>query len=192
MITQKLVTDSVEYALSEIEQYGLPTVLHFNLSLNKAKELAEMASANVNLAQVGAALMDIKLGEAFKTGRLKEHVAMGVEASRNFLQNYDVTQEELDSIINCIEAHHGAVSFSCVESEIVTSADCYRFMHPVGVLSYLGTLAKRGLTFDEILNQTEDKLEEKKALLSFKSAEQELIPYYNNFKNMFATSRKLL
>lgn len=190
MITERLETDSITYARSEIEKYGLPTTIHFELSIDKAGEIAEKLGADTRLARIGAALMDIKLGQAFKEGRLSEHVKMGVEATRAFLGDYqELTEEEIAKIINPVEAHHGAVPFNCIESEIATNADCYRFMHPTGVLHYIGTLSKRGLEFDNIVSQAEDKLDEKQEILSLDICKQELLPFYEDFKRMFAAAR---
>jgi len=188
MISEKLASGSVEYAYSEIEKYGLPTKLHFDLSLKKGREIAEKLDADTALVQVGVALMDIKLGEAFSTGRLAEHVRMGVEAARDFLVKYELNGELREKIVNCIEAHHGAVPFSCLESEIVTNADCYRFMHPAGVIHYIGTLSKRGLTLEKLVEQAEAKLDEKYALLSLDVSKAELLPFYEDMKRIFAAA----
>lgn len=188
MISDKLVSDSINYARAEIEKYGLPSMFHLNLSLEKAREIAEKMGADAQLAVVGTALMDIKLGEAFKTGKQPQHVQMGVDASREFFRSYDLQDFEKDKIINCIEAHHGAVPFSCTESEVATNADCYRFMHPAGVLFYITTLTKRGLTMKEIITQAESKLDEKRKLLSLNVCQAELLPFYQAFKSMFAAS----
>jgi hypothetical protein len=163
--------------------------LHFDLSMNKGREIAQILSADVALVQVGVALMDVKLGEAFSTARLGEHVAMGVQAATEFLSAYDLDESEKGRIVNCIEAHHGAVPFSCLESEIVTNADCYRFMHPAGVIHYIGTLSKRGLQLDKVIEQAEAKLEEKCALLTLDVSKSELLPFYADMKRMFASAK---
>jgi hypothetical protein len=189
MITEKLVDDSLKFAYSEIDQFGLPTRLHFDLSLKKGKEIAAALKADVALVQVGVALMDIKLGEAFSLGRLGDHVQMGVAAANQFLADYDLTEIEKSRIINSIEAHHGSVPFNSLESEIVTNADCYRFMHPAGVIHYIGTLSKRGLQLDKVVEQAESKLDEKHALLSLEMAKLELIPAYDIMKQVFVSAR---
>lgn len=189
MVSQSLVDAAVEYARSEIEKFGLPTTLHFDLSFNKAGDLAHKLGADANLVKVGACLMDIKLGEAFSQGRLDQHVRMGVEAAKEFLSAHQLTADEVQKIINCIEAHHGQVPHNCLESEIVTNADCYRFIHPAGVLSYLITLSKRSPDLTTNINGAEAKLEEKRRLLSLDVCRQELDGFYDGFKNAFSAAR---
>jgi ribonuclease Y len=192
MITDKLVQDAVAYAESEINKFGFPTTLHFNLTMSKAKEIAQKLHADVNLAIVGAALMDLKLGEAFQQGRLAEHVAISADASRKFLANYNLNGEEIAKVLNCVEAHHGSIPHSCLESQIATNADCYKFLHPAGLLSYIGTLSKRENDFTKVIAGAEAKLEEKYALLSLDVCKKELNQFYVDFKKMFAEAKKVL
>jgi len=189
MITAELVTEAIACARVEIEKYGLPTTLHFDLSLAKAEEIAKTLGADVRLTVIGTALMDLKLGEAFQQKRLPEHVDMSVATARDILARHSLTDEEVSRILNCIAAHHGTVPHTCLESEITTNADCYRFMHPVGVLSYIGTLSKRHPDLDSVVNAAEAKLDEKQLLLTLPICKSELEGHYAAFKAMFAEAR---
>ena len=189
MITKNLVDDAIAYARSETAKHGLPTQIHFDLSLKKAEEISRSLGADLRLALVGVAMMDIKLGEAFQQKRLPEHVQMGVAAAKDFLAPYGIEQDELDKIVNCIEAHHGTVRHSCIESEIVTNADCYRFLHPVGVISYIGTLSRRNPDLVSVIEGADGKLDEKYALLSLDVCKAELAGFYNSFKEMFKAAK---
>ena len=74
--------------------------------------------------------MDIKLGEAKKEGCLKEHSKISADATKNFLQQFDINDELKNKIVNCVEAHHATIPFTSKESELCANADCYRFIHP--------------------------------------------------------------
>jgi hypothetical protein len=189
MITEKIAKAAVQYAYAETEKYGLPTKLHLDLSIQKGIEIAKMLKTDNNIVIVGVALMDIKLGEAFTTKRQPEHVKMSADATQIFLGQFDIDKDSRAKVINCVEAHHGAVPFSCLEAEIVANADCYRFVHPKGVLHFIGTLTKRNLSFKEIIDGAEAKLEEKNKILSLPYCKKELGPYYVAFKKMFAEAR---
>lgn len=176
-------------ALAEIEQYGLPTTLHFDLSLNKGKEIARIVGANEQLVAIGVCLMDLKLGEAFKSGELAKHVAMSVEASMQLLTSLQVDAETAAKITNCVAAHHGTVPFESLESEVVANADCYRFLHPKGVVHYIGTLTKRNPDVTEVIKAAESKLDEKYKILSLAVCKKELEPFYHQFKSIFAACK---
>lgn len=183
MLSKKqLVEDSFKLA---IENVSLPDLLYF--SVGKGKELANDYHADSELVTISMCLMDLKLQEAKKKGNIKAHVQMASEFAKEYLKGYDITSEEFDKIINGIEAHHGKITFTCVEAEICANADCYIFIHPRGVFSYLGLLAKRDMNFDAQIKQLEFKLKEKYQLLSLDKAKEELEEYYQTFLTMFHT-----
>ena len=176
-------------ARQEIEKYGLPSLFHYDLSMEKAVYLAKKTNANEALVRIGLALMDIKLGQAFSEKRGPAHVAMSVEYAKDFLSKYNLSEEEVAIIINCVEAHHGKIPFSSIEAEVCANADCYRFMHPKGVLYYLTTLAKRGGDFSAQLTQLEAKYDEKASILSLPAAKKELDAYGKAIKSIIAASK---
>lgn len=161
------------------------------MSEKKALELAKALEADENIVHIGVCLMDLKLGQAIKEGKVKEHVKMSVDASKEFLEKFDLSEEEKKKIMNCVEAHHGTIPFICKEAEICANADCYRFIHPKGVFEFMSVLSKRLDDKDERLNQLEAKLEEKHNTLSLGMCKKELEEYYQMFKKLIADARKL-
>ena len=97
----------------------------------------------------------------------------------------DLTESEYDKIINCVEAHHKDIPFSCIEAEICANADCYRFIHPRGVFIQDGVLSKRTDDFAERIDGLNRKLEEKHNILSLDKAKEELEDYYQMFRKLF-------
>jgi hypothetical protein len=183
MNIDQIVILADENARSEITKYGLPSLIHYTLSQQIGSELAEKISADVNIVKIGTSLMDYKLGEAFKAGKLKEHVKMSVDAAQKLLEKI-VDENVLARILHCIEAHHGTVPFQSIEAEICANADCYRFIHPVGSLTYLATLGKRQLSHAELLKQSRSKLEEKWSILSLDICKNDLNPYFKSLKKL--------
>ena len=114
---------------------------------------------------------------------------MSSDFAKELLSKYDLSAQEIEIILNCVEAHHGKTPFSCVEAEVCANADCYRFMHPKGVLYYLTTLAKRGGDFSAQLTQLEAKYDEKAALLSLNAAKKELEPYKKAIKELIPAAK---
>ena len=137
MDINKAVEAADAAALEEMRKYGLPTQVHYSLSNKVGVRLAEKLGGNIPIVRIGTALMDFKLGEAFSTGRLKEHVAMSEEGARSLLGSV-LDEGQLDAVLHCIAAHHGTVKYRSLEAEICANADCYRFVHPLGALTYVG------------------------------------------------------
>ncbi|RJQ15585.1 hypothetical protein C4573_05490 [Candidatus Woesearchaeota archaeon] len=184
-----IVAKARNYAVSEIEQYGAPTLIAFEISEKKALELAKKLKADVTIVHLGIMLMDVKLGQAMKENKLREHVAMSSLAAKEFLKESKLDEATKKKIINCIEAHHKAVPFSCLESEICANADCYRFMTPKGFLSFLASLGKRDGTFEAKLKLAEEKLDEKYDILSLDICKKELEGHYQNLKRLIADAK---
>jgi len=115
---------------------------------------------------------------------------MSLEAGKTFLNQFDLSEDIKNKILNCIEAHHRGVSFESFEAEICANADCYKFLHPKGVLRYLTILGKKDLDFEDSLNKLEFKMDEKWNILSLDICKKELEPYYKQFKELIKKARE--
>ena len=183
-----IVAAARKFALDEIEKYGTPLITHFELSEKKGQEFAEQLGADKTIIGAGTSLMDVKLGQSIDENRVQEHVAMSVEATEEFLKEFDIDKEK---IINCVAAHHGTIPYTCVEAEICANADCYRFIHPKGFFAYLTLLGRRFSEFDTCLEHAEKKMEEKYNILSLPICKEELEPYYQTLKKFIKEARKI-
>jgi hypothetical protein len=184
------IQESRKLAISEIEKFGLPNLIHFEIAEKKAIELADKLNADKTIVQIGIYLMDLKLGQAFKEDKISEHVQMSVEAAKEFLDKFDIDEISKRKIINCVEAHHGKIPFECLEAEICANADCYRFIHPKGFFVFLTTLGKRSADFYECLTNAENKMDEKYNILSLELCKQELEKYYQTLKKFIDDARR--
>lgn len=186
-----IIQESKKYALAEIEKFGSPSLVHFEISEKKAIELTEKLGADKKIVQTGVYLMDLKLGQAISENRVAEHVKMSVDAATEFLQKFELDENSKAKILNCVEAHHGKVPFECLEAEICANADCYRFIHPKGFFLYLTILGKRSPIFLECLKSAEDKMDEKYAILSLDICKKELEEYYVTLKKYIVDAKNL-
>ncbi len=189
---QDIIAHCRQYALSEIETYGLPDMVHFTISEKKALELADQLGAHKDIVHIWICLIDLKLGQAFQEKRLAEHVAMSVVAADSFLQQFSLPIETHEQILHCIQAHHGDIPYQSLEAEICANADCYRFAHPVGFFRYLALLGKRIDNFADILTQAETKLDEKHQIVSLDVCKKQLDPYYDTLKSYIRTARTFI
>jgi hypothetical protein len=181
-----------KYALDEIAKYGLPSLVHLYLSLDKGTQIANNLNCDNYLVRIGICLMDLKLGEAFKKNEQNKHVEYSLKAAKEFLERFDILPKQKEILLNTIAAHHKAVPFISIESEICANADCYRFMHPLGVFYYLVTLGKRDMAPLQILEAAESKLDEKLNILSLDYCKKELMDSYHAFKQLFQAAKQEL
>jgi len=192
----KEIADKIDaVAKAEIAQYGLPTERHYDLSMQKGLELAKKLQADENLVRAGVALMDIRLGYAAKVANDQPgHVKYCVEFAETLLKEFGVDEPYYATLINCVAAHHKVKTadynpFETIEAEIVANADCYRFIHPRGVMSFHATAVKRGLDHDAALKLVESKLDEKYGIMTLPAVKEELEPYYKAFKDILTVGR---
>ncbi len=184
--SEQVIQKAKELAISEIEKYGLPSMVNWETSNAKGQEIAEKLGADKNIVLLGTILMDLKLGEAVRLAKKpKEHVAMSVKAAEEFLSQFKISEEIKKKVLNCIKAHHKDVPFSCKEAEICANADCYRFILPQNVFEFVADLRKEGMPLQKAVNFAYYKLEEKHKIVSLDICKQELEPHYQTFKKIF-------
>ena len=137
----------------------------------------------------GTRLMDLKLGEASKLGKLKNHVDMSSQATKQFLKEFNLPQEAVDKIINCVEGHHREIHWKCKEAEITANADCYKFLLLKNWLTFFHHLGTR-MPFNEALAYAGEKAEEKWTILSLDICKKELEPHYKLIREIIAKASK--
>lgn len=178
-----LVKEARRLALKEIEKFGIPNLIQFELAESKVIDLCKKLGADRDIALTGYYLMDLKLGEAFAAKKIEEHIRRSLEAAKVFLARFNLEERKKEKILNCIEAHHGDVPFICKEAEICANADAYRFLHPRGFFSTLVFIGKE-LGFEHTLGLLKNKIEEKYRILSLEICKKELKGYYFQLKDL--------
>jgi hypothetical protein len=134
--------------------------------------------------------MDCMLPKAQSLKIPEKHIGMSVEATKELLEKYALDEKTKETIINCVEAHHGTKEYLSLEAEICANADCYKFIHPKGVLAFSSILGRRFHDMEKELTQLEYKLDEKFNTLSLEITKEELTEYYNQFKKMIELAKK--
>ena len=110
---------------------------------------------------------------------------MAVEFSEELLKNYNINKEDKEKIINCIASHHKDIPFKYLEAEIVANLDCYRFIHPYCVFSYLIFLTKTSNDIKTIIKKAKTKMDEKYKYISLKEVKDDLDEFYLMFSKQF-------
>ncbi len=183
-ILKSILQAADKLARKEIRKYGSPERFHYEIANAKGLEIAAKLKANQDIVSIGTRLMDVKIGQAIKEGRLEMHVEMSSDHARKFLSKYKVPKEQKAKIINCIEAHHKGVPFTCKEAEVCANADCYRMLTFEGALTLLTALIKRGFESKEALAYLEKKIDEKWGILSLGLCKKELAHNYKLLKSL--------
>lgn len=190
MNIENLVKETDVFNRAEIQKYNPDMEFLYDISLDAGIRLAKKYGADENIVKIGIALMDCKLPEASHLGTPKQHISMSSEAAKEILKKADLDADTKENIIKCVEQHHGAEKFFSIEAEVVANSDCYRFIHPKGVLYYSSMLGRRFHDFNKELEQLNFKLNEKHNILSLDFAKEELEPYYEFFQKVINEAKK--
>ncbi len=180
---------AISFAREEIHTHGVPDMILLDISLDKGRHIAGKLGANIPLVEIGVAMMDVKLGQAFQEKRIPDHIQMSLNAAEEFLSAFDLAKKYKEVVLNAVKGHHGGVKFLSLEAQICANADCYRFIHPKGVFLYFTILGKRYGNFEDCLKQVEAKMDEKMKIVSLPLVEEELRPMYDIFKEYIALAR---
>jgi len=189
MEAEKIIAAAYKLASGEIEKYGSPPLVNFEISFKKGRELAQRLRADSNIVDLGTILMDLKLGECLKENKLAEHVKRSSEEAQRFLKQFHLPEDIFKKIVSCVESHHGKDKYDYLKAEICANADCYKFLTPRGIFSYLTILSFRTQDFEECLRQVEYKMDEKYKALSLEVYKKELNGYYQEFKDLLKKAR---
>lgn len=186
---KKIIERAKRLALQEIKKYNSPNPTHFELANKWGQKLAEKYKADKDIVYLGTMLMDFKIGESISQNRLKDHVKMSADAARNFLEKENMQSDSLNNVINCIMSHHRDIPFATLEAEVCANADCYRFLTPLGALSFVSQLTKDRMGLGEAIDYLNSKLDEKRKIASLASVKKELETNYNFLKELVQKSK---
>ena len=177
MITTKLINSVKDFVYGDIEKFGIPSKFQVDYTNEKGQFLAEKLRADNNVVLLGTLLMACKLGQAYKEGKIKEHIAMsGTKADELLSLDNDITNDEKENVLQCIKQHHRAENFLSLEAEICCNADCYKFASIKGVIGSLKNM--RDMPLDALVKLFIDKADEKWNALSLDVCKKELQPEY--------------
>ena len=178
-----IIEEARNLAIEMSEKYGkVPPFDHTELIVKKGQELAKKLNADIKIVTVSCYLIDVGLSKAYQEGRIKEHVRIGSEITKEFLKKFNLYEKDEEKIINCIEAHHGGIEHTCIESEIVKNADNFRFLDPTGLFISLYHARETGRSLSEWVKLAREKVEEKHKLVTLDICKREAEDNYKVIK----------
>ncbi|MEA3305012.1 MAG: ribonuclease Y [Patescibacteria group bacterium] len=100
--------------------YGQNILRHSIECAYLAETMAHEIGADAEIAKIGALFHDV--GKALTHESQESHVQLGVDVARKYGMD--------EKILNCIEAHHEDVPFTCVEAQLTAAADAISASRP--------------------------------------------------------------
>ena len=189
MNTEKLFDKINKFALREIDLYGGPLLVHYQISLDTCERLAKLYGVDKNICKAGIALADIKVGYCMKNGLWSKHIDYGYKYSEEILDGLDVDEQTKKSLLHCVLAHHGDIEYESIVSEIVANSDCYRFLTPAGIVAYFQFASQKTSNQNDAIDMVIAKMTEKKNIVSLPESKEELYPFYDRVKKFLLDAK---
>lgn len=149
---------------------------HIDPVVNIACDMAKRLNADIQVVEISAYLHDItKI-----TGERKNHHLTGAKYAEDFLKKYDIEQEKVEQIKNCIKKHRGSSEFNreTIEEKIIATADAVAHIkHPLTL--FYAWYGRRQCQIDEGADGIMHKLERSWDKIEFEYVKKELEEEYN-------------
>lgn len=187
-INKKLLAVSEKILKKEIEKTGLPPIEFQEICFLYGERLAKTYKVDEDFIFACLNFMDVKVGEAFFKNRVKDHIQMSLEATLLALKPLNLDKKIIQKISDCILNHHGLKKYPSIEAEVCANADCFKFLHPRGFITFIASLGKRGRTLKEILKSAQEKIDEKIGIISLPEVKKEAEGNYRLLSNLLKKS----
>lgn len=191
MTLKELINYADQFNRDELNKYNYDLEPMYDIALKEGRRLAKIYDANEDIVLISLALIDAKLPEAVRLGKPKDHTNMALTTTKEILNEVsDISEEDKINILKCIEEHHGSEKYYSIESEVVANADCYKFLSPKGIITYISILGRRLNDFEKEWDQLEMKMDEKFQHISLEIVKSELTECYLQFKKYLKSCRE--
>ena len=189
-IVLQLLSTSEQLLQQEIKKTNLPPIENHKICLVYGKKLAQAYKIDLDFIAACLNFMDVKIGQTVQENRRQDHIQMSLDATLKAIRPINLDSKTITKIRGCILSHHGADPYPSIEAEICANADCFKFLHPRGLLVFIADLGRRGMKFNELLNFAKEKIEEKMATISLPEVKPEAKEYYRNLIKLINAAQK--
>ncbi len=161
----------------------------YKLCLNLGKKLI----ADLNILKIAALLHDIGRIQEKRDIKKRNHAEISAELAKNFLEpnRYNLTQNEIDKITHCIQAHSYSNELvpETLEAKILSDADKLDALGAIGLYRTIGFTILRNGDLDDVIEHLENKILKLKNRLFLdiskdiaSTREKIIIDFYNKIK----------
>ena len=176
---------SRELMRKQTEINKAPAWLLTELAINKGKELCKVFKVDERLVLTSLYLAHTVFSPIWNWDIQKRHPELSAKFVKNRLEEWRVSKEEQDIILNAIDAHHNKIPTNSQIAEIVKNAECFKFVTIEWSLIWLHELGLRQVPFEESIDKVIKKMEQKKSLLTLDICKSEAEVSCNKIINLF-------
>ena len=162
MDKQKTLSIVKQYTIEKTAKDDIHGFFHITRVLDLCLEIGKKLGANLHVLEIAALLHDIGRESENQDIHSRNHAELSAEMSLAFLksQDFQISQDELDSIIHCTRAH----SFSnktiprTLEAKILSDVDKLDALGAIGLYRVIGFTIKKNGGIEEVIKHLENKI----------------------------------
>lgn len=143
-----------------------PAWLLTEIAVEKGRELAKKYECDEEVVVAALYLAHTKFDRVWGGPVQQKHPELSAEFVKKYLDEWNVSGEKQDMILNAILAHHDKVPTKSKEAEVMKNAECYKFITVKGSLILLHELGIRGVPYKEAALKVIQKMEQKLLFLT--------------------------
>ena len=161
-----IVNLSKNLMYKQTQENKAPAWLLTELAIEKGKELSKYYNVDERLVLTSLYLAHTVFSPVWKDEIQMNHPELSAKFVKKYLDDWNVSKDEQEIILNSIEAHHNKVQTKSKIAEVVKNAECAKFVTVQGSLIWLHELGLRQIPYDEAVDKVIKKMEQKRSLLT--------------------------
>lgn len=193
MNEDKMISIVKEFAMKNSENNDIHGFDHVERVFRLSIFIGEKTNANLKILKIAALLHDIGRIQEKKDKEKRNHAEISAELAKSFIASdrYDLTQNEIDEIIHCIQVHSYSNELipETLEAKILSDADKLDALGAIGLYRTIGFTILRNGGLDGVIEHLENKILKLKNRLFLdiskeiaSSREKIIINFYNKIK----------
>ena len=193
MIKENLISIVKEFAVKNSEKNDIHGFDHVERVFRLSISIGEKLNADMKILKIAVLLHDIGRIQEKRDIKKRNHAEISAELAKNFLEpnRYNLTQNEIDKITHCIQAHSYSNELvpETLEAKILSDADKLDALGAIGLYRTIGFTILRNGDLDDVIEHLENKILKLKNRLFLdiskdiaSTREKIIIDFYNKIK----------
>lgn len=167
MVSRNVIQAAEKVMRAQTKKNGAPAWSLTEISVEKGRHLARSKAVREDLVVLALYLAHSVFSKDIDGEIQRDHPFLSADFAKAFLEEQAVSNEDIEVVINAIQAHHDHVEGKSLEAEVMKNAEGFKFLSVEGAEIFLKDLQRRGMTLAEAKQEVKRKMSQKLGFLTF-------------------------